>query len=83
MTIRNSSDYSFTFRNEVFEQLEVQARRSVYSKRPDVWARDVLGVTLWSKQVEVVLSVVEHKNTMVADGHGVGKSFLTARIRPV
>lgn len=70
--------YTFTFRNEVFNQLETQARRSLYAKRPDIWAKDVLGVTLWSKQVDVALSIVENKNTMVAAGHGVGKSFLTA-----
>jgi hypothetical protein len=74
----SNPSYKFTFRNEVFAQLESQARRSVYAKRPDIWAKDVLGVTLWSKQVEVALSIVDNKNTMVAAGHGVGKSFLTA-----
>lgn len=73
-----SSDYKFNFDQAVLAQLEMQARRRLYSKRPDIWARDVLGATLWSKQVEVALSIVHNKNTMVAAGHGVGKSFLTA-----
>lgn len=71
-------NYKFTFKQEVLRQLETQARRKIYSKRPELWALDVLGVTLWSKQIEVALSVVENKNTMVAAGHGVGKSYLTA-----
>ena len=56
----------------------MQARRRLHSKRPEIWAFDILGVTLWSKQVEVAHSVVTEKNTMVAAGHGVGKSYLTA-----
>ncbi len=74
----NHAGYNFTFRNEVFNQLETQSRRSLYAQRPDIWAKDMLGVTLWSRQAEVALSIVNNKNTMVAAGHGVGKSFLTA-----
>lgn len=70
--------YKFAFGNQVLLQLEMQARRRLHAKRPDLWAYDVLGVTLWSKQIEVALSVVDEKNTMVAAGHGVGKSYLTA-----
>lgn len=70
--------YKFQFENQVLLQLEMQARRRLHAKRPDLWAYDILGVTLWSKQIEVALSVVENKNTMVAAGHGVGKSYLTA-----
>jgi hypothetical protein len=70
--------YKFEFENAVLLQMEMQARRRLHSKRPEIWAFDVLGVTLWSKQVLVAHSIVEHKNTMVAAGHGVGKSYLTA-----
>lgn len=58
--------------------IQRETRRKLHAIRPEVWARDVLGVILWSKQIEVCHSIVEHKNTMVAAGHGVGKSFLTA-----
>lgn len=68
-------EYKFAFNNQVLFQLEMQARRRLYAKRPDIWAKDVLGVTLWSKQIEVALSIVENKNTMVAAGHGVGKDL--------
>lgn len=70
--------YKFEFSNAILGQLEMQARRRLYSQRPDIWAKDVLGVTLWSKQIEVALSIVINHNTMVAAGHGVGKSYLTA-----
>lgn len=70
--------FKFSFDNQILYQLEMQNRRRLYAKRPDIWAHDVLGVVMWSRQVDVCLSIVNHKNTMVAAGHGVGKSFLTA-----
>ena len=70
--------FKFSFDQEVLHQLEMQNRRRLYAERPEIWAHDVLGVVLWSKQVDVCHSIVKHKNTMVAAGHGVGKSFLTA-----
>lgn len=62
----------------VLGYMQRQTRTKLHAVRPDLWAKDILGVTLWSKQIEVCMSIVEHKNTMVAAGHGVGKSFLTA-----
>lgn len=76
--VYHDSGYKFDFTQAVFAQMEMQARRRLYAQRPEIWARDVLGVTLWSKQVEVALSIVHNHNTMVAAGHGVGKSYLTA-----
>lgn len=73
-----SSDYQFIFSNSVLHQLELQQRRTLYKKRPDLWARDILGYTMWSKQVEVALSVAENHATMVAAGHSLGKSSETA-----
>lgn len=76
--LANSPEYRFTFDQAVLRQLETQNRRTLYRQRPEIWAKDVLGVTLWSKQIEVCHSIVGHHNTMVAAGHSVGKSFLTA-----
>lgn len=70
--------YRFSNKQAVLAQLEAQARRRLHSKRPDIWAFDVLGVTLWSRQKEVAISVAENHNTMVAAGHGIGKSLLAA-----
>lgn len=71
-------DYKIEFRTGILAQLEKQARRRLYAKRPEIWAKDILDVTLWSKQIEVAHSIVNNHSTMVAAGHGVGKSYLTA-----
>lgn len=42
---------------------------------PAAWASDKLGTFLWSKQREIVQSVVEHRRTAVRSCHGAGKSF--------
>ena len=76
--LSSSPEYRFTFEQAVLRQLETQNRRSLYRQRPEIWAYDVLGVTLWSKQIEICHSIVNNHNTMVAAGHSVGKSFLTA-----
>lgn len=76
--LSNSPEYRFTFEQSVLRQLETQHRRTLYRQRPEIWAYDVLGVTLWSKQIEICHSIVNNHNTMVAAGHSVGKSFLTA-----
>lgn len=72
--------YKFQFSQGVLAQMETQARRRLYAKRPDLWAKDVLDVTMWSRQREVALSVVDNHNTMVAAGHGIGKSMNAAVI---
>ncbi len=78
LSVESTPEYRFMFQNAVLRQLELQNRRSLYSKRPEIWAFDVLGVTLWSKQIEICHSIVSNHSTMVAAGHSVGKSFLTA-----
>ena len=77
-SIYGDPGYKFELHNGVLAQLEMQARRRLHARRPDLWAKDILGVTLWSKQIEVALSIVNNHSTMVAAGHGVGKSYLTA-----
>lgn len=74
----DSPGYKFQFRQGVLAQLETQARKRLHKKRPDIWAYDILGITLWSKQREVANSVVSNHNTMVIACHASGKSFLTA-----
>lgn len=77
-SIFGDPDYKIEFRAGILAQLEMQARRRLHAKRPEIWAKDMLGVTLWSKQIEVAHSIVNNHSTMVAAGHGVGKSYLTA-----
>lgn len=45
---------------------------------PVGFAREVLGVELWSAQVEIVESIRDNRNTTVRSGHKVGKSTAIA-----
>ena len=45
---------------------------------PVGFAREVLGVELWSAQVEIVESIRDNRNTAVRSGHKVGKSTAIA-----
>lgn len=45
---------------------------------PVKWARERLDVFLWSRQREIVRSVVENRKTAVQSCHGIGKSFTAA-----
>jgi len=50
-------------------------------QRDPVWfATHILGVFLWSKQVEILLSVRDHPRTAVRSCHGIGKTFIAAVI---
>lgn len=45
---------------------------------PVGFARDVLGIELWSSQVELVESIRDHRNTTCRSGHKCGKSTALA-----
>lgn len=47
-----------------------------YFDNPVLWAKEVLGLDLWSRQAEVAMAVVTDKNVAVKAGHEVGKSLL-------
>src|SRR5215475_749678 len=49
-----------------------------YQDRPADYARDVLGVAWWQKQVEIAESVRVNRRTVVYAGHSVGKTHLAA-----
>lgn len=51
-----------------------------YADDPARWAHDVLGIHLWSKQVQVAESVRDNPRTAVRSGHGVGKTTVAAVI---
>ena len=48
---------------------------SRYAHDPSGWAADKLNAHLWSKQRDIVASVVEHRRTAVKSCHGAGKSW--------
>lgn len=61
--------------SSVADQLRSRARQAGWAADPVKWARDVLGVHLWSKQQEIAESIVQNKRTVVASCHGTGKAL--------
>lgn len=59
----------------VVDQLRNRVRQAGWAADPVKWAKDVLGVHMWSKQREISDSVVNHKRTVVASCHGTGKAL--------
>lgn len=55
-----------------------RAKKRAYLHDPVLWAREYLGIQLWSKQREILYTVRDNRKTAVAAGHGVGKSFVAA-----
>lgn len=61
-------------------------RQRVYPQRdpwlddPAGWVRTRLDEHLWSKQVEILESVRDHRRTAVHSCHGAGKSHIAARV---
>lgn len=49
---------------------------ALWRQRPDLYAKHVLGVKWWSKQIEIALAVARHRRVMVRASHGVGKTHL-------
>ena len=67
--------------------LEENDRREAYMDDPILWARERLGVYIWSNpdnpdrsQAAVMRSVAENKNTAVKAAHGTSKSFSAATL---
>ena len=54
------------------------SRKQKYKHDPALWAKDVLGIHLWSKQRDVAESVVANKRTAVKSAHDMGKSLSAA-----
>lgn len=63
------------FLNLAIEELERQSRNQLYVTDPEAWMYDIMGLKLWSKQAEIVNSVVENKKTAIKSSHSTGKSF--------
>lgn len=51
-----------------------------YQSDPVAFAREVLGVEPWSKQIEILEAVRDHKRVTVRSGHKCGKSLCAAML---
>lgn len=61
-------------------ELRKTSQNAKYKSDIALWAKDVLGIHLWSKQREVAESVFSNKRTAVKSCHNAGKSKLAAII---
>lgn len=65
---------------EVLAAIEAELQRRNWQDAPEMWVRQRLGEVTWSKQREILKSVVQHRRTVVRSCHEVGKSWLAGRI---
>lgn len=49
-----------------------------WRRDPVAWATERAGLELWSKQKEILMSIVHNSNTAVKSCHSAGKSFVSA-----
>jgi hypothetical protein len=62
--------------DRVASRLEDESRVEAYRHDPAAWARDRLGAHLWSKQRDIMASLVSNRRTAVQSCHDSGKSFV-------
>ncbi len=58
-----------------------QSRRKIYQKDPISFFKDQWpDIYIWSKLEEITKAIVENRRVVVPSGHGIGKTWLMARI---
>lgn len=57
------------------EMLRKKSKNDIYYHDPVLWAEEVLGAELWSKQKEMLTSLAQNKRTAVKSAHSTGKSY--------
>src|SRR3990172_4214690 len=53
-----------------------QSQTISYQNDPAAYARKVLGIEIWERQVEMLEAVRDYQRVLVISGHGIGKSFV-------
>lgn len=66
--------------DNVIADLRSRSKKEVYLTDPALWAKEVLGKHMWSKQREIAMSVVENSHTAVVSCNGAGKSGLAGML---
>lgn len=57
------------------EVLRKKSKNDLYYNDPVLWAEEVLGAELWSKQKDMLMSLAQNKRTAVKSAHSTGKSY--------
>lgn len=60
----------------VIRDLRQRSKNSLYLTDPAAWVHDVLGKHVWSKQREILESLVDNTHTAVVSCNGMGKSAI-------
>lgn len=66
--------------DSVVADLRARSKKAEYLTDPALWAKEVLGKHMWSKQREVAMSVVNNTHTAVVSCNGAGKSGLAGML---
>ena len=61
--------------NSVVKDLKTKSKQELYFDDPVLWAEEVLGAELYSKQKEMLRSLANNKRTAVKSAHSTGKSY--------
>lgn len=59
---------------------EVSALQQLWIDTPETFFRDILGVEFWSKQLEIVRSIINHRRTTIRSSNSSGKTWSISRI---
>ena len=65
---------------QAIARVQAEIRRRTWLDDPVAWARDRMGLELWSGQAEIMRSVRDHRRTAAQSCHEVGKSFSAALV---
>ena len=60
----------------VVADIRKRSKNSLYLTDPVAWCSDVLGKHVWSKQADIMNSLVDHTHTAVVSCNGAGKSAI-------
>ena len=60
------------------DRKQASQRQNKYMQDPELWVRERLQQSVWSKQRDILLSVRDHRRTAVHSCHGIGKSHVAA-----
>lgn len=68
---------------KILQQIQNQVSRdphrfSRYEHDPDGFCKEILGVMLWDKQLEILQAADTHDRVCVRSGHSIGKSYAVA-----
>jgi hypothetical protein len=53
-------------------------KQEMYKHDIALWAKERLGLTLWSKQIQIARAIITHKKVAVKSCHGSGKSYFAS-----